>query len=662
MDRKKLRMWQDRLEKSETAYSTKTALMDTREKLYRGDDSIREMVRDARKKKTPHIRNICAELIEAQVDAALPAPKVTPVHPEDERLAKIIEDMLRNEMDRLPMEEVNDMMARTVPIQGGGGYLLEWDSTQRTHTTVGELCVTAVHPKKIVPQDGVFSGIEDMDYIFLKVPQTKDYIKKRYGKDVGRESEDEPDIKSAESSEPADDLVTQYIAYYRNKNGGVGIYSWVRDTELEDIEDYQARRTRRCRKCGMQSTPVRMEDGPGTGSALRWTGGELVPEAPEEKPDGKEVCRYCGSSSWEDTEAEYEEVWQPIRRSDGTEIPGAQMRMAEGTDENGQPVQTAEIVPTQIPYYKPDIYPIILQKNVSVFGEFLGSSDIDMIASQQNTTNRMEAKIIDKLIQSGSYITLPDDTKIRVDEEDMKVIRPGSMDKKSMIGVYDLQGNIEQDMAYLSYVYEEARQMIGITDSYQGRADTTATSGKAKEFAAAQSAGRLESKRVMKNAAFARLFEAIFKFKLAYADEPRPVITEDIHGERLFEEFNRYDFLKQDAAGQWYWEDRFLFSVDTATPLASNREAMWQETRMNLQTGAFGDPAQPQTLLLFWTKMAMLHYPGAEETKKAVQEQLQAQQAAMERQQQMQLQMQSVQIRQQAQNQAQQQAMQQAMQ
>ena len=176
------------------------------------------------------------------------------------------------------------------------------------------------------------------------------------------------------------------------------------------------------------------------------------------------------------------------------------------------------------------------------------------------------------------------------------------------------------------------------------------------------SAKKQKSKRVMKNAAFARLFEAIFKFKLAYADEPRPVITEDIHGERLFEEFNRYDFLKQDAAGQWYWEDRFLFSVDTATPLASNREAMWQETRMNLQTGAFGDPAQPQTLLLFWTKMAMLHYPGAEETKKAVQEQLQAQQAAMERQQQMQLQMQSVQIRQQAQNQAQQQAMQQAMQ
>ena len=61
---------------------------------------------------------------------------------------------------------------------------------------------------------------------------------------------------------------------------------------------------------------------------------------------------------------------------------------------------------------------------------------------------------------------------------------------------------------------------------------------------------------------------------------------------------------------------------------------------MNLQTGAFGDPAQMQTLLLFWQKMAMLHYPGAEETKKAIQEQIQAQQEAAQRQAQMQAQMQ----------------------
>ena len=209
------------------------------------------------------------------------------------------------------------------------------------------------------------------------------------------------------------------------------------------------------------------------------------------------------------------------------------------------------------------------------------------------------------------------------------------MDKpsdKALIDVYDMQGNVSQDMAYLSQVYEEARQLIGITDSFQGRADRTATSGKAKEFAAAQSAGRLESKRVMKNAAYAALFEAMFKFKLAYADEPREVVSRDIYGNEEYSAFNRYDFLEKDAAGEWCWNDRFLFSCDTSAPLASNREAMWQETRMNLSTGAFGDPTSTETLILFWSKMELLHYPGAGETRSYLEERLERQQqaAAME--------------------------------
>ena len=47
---------------------------------------------------------------------------------------------------------------------------------------------------------------------------------------------------------------------------------------------------------------------------------------------------------------------------------------------------------------------------------------------------------------------------------------------------------------------------------------------------------------------------------------------------------------------------------------------------MNLQTGAFGDPESLDTLILFWTKMDMLHYPGAGETKRYLEEKLRAQQ------------------------------------
>lgn len=651
MNKKRLALWKERLDHNDSACGAEEEKMRAREELYKGTDAIKFMTDRARAKKTPHVRNICAELIESQVDSNIPQPKVTPVRKKDEWLAAMIEDMLRNELDRLPFEEINDQMERTVPIQGGAGFLVEWDNTKRTNDSVGEITVSPIHPLQFVPQDGVYTSIEDMDYIILKVPQTKGYIKSKFGVDVKDEAETEPDIKGGSGT--ADDMVTQYIAYYRNGKGGIGLYSWCNDTELEDMEDYQARRLRRCAQCGavepLEAEPV---PDPAINGLLPGMTADGLTDGPKGERTGRrgerKVCPYCGSTEWENSEEEYEEAYVPIPRTNGEPIPGATTEVTQmGVDELGMPIMSVVEIPTKIPFYKPDIYPVILQKNVSVYGKLLGESDIDKIQTQQNTTNRIERKIIDKLLKSGSYMTLPDSARIKVDEDEMKVIRPGSAADMSMIGVFDLEGNIEQDITYLSQVYEEARQAIGITDSYQGRKDTTATSGTAKEFSAAQAAGRLESKRVMKDAAYARLFEAMFKFKLAYADEPRPVVAYNNNGEPEYKSFNRYDFLEQDEAGNWVWNDRFIFSCDTSAPLASNREAMWQETRMNLQTGAFGNPADLQTLILFWSKMEMLHYPGAGETKSYLEDQL----AQQRQQQQMMMQMQQQQAQMQQQSQ-----------
>ena len=654
-DKDKLRLWQDRLSTNESAYQPELDKMEKREKLYQGDRKLKQIVRGERKTEAVHVRNIVAELIESQVDSAIPQPKVTARYKRDERLAKIIEDMLRNEMDRLPIEMMNDLQERTVPLQGHGFFNVEWDNTKRTHTTVGELTVSLLHPRQVIPQDGVYTGIEDMDYVILKVPQTKAYIRRRYGVDVSDESESEADIKGSAHSDAAD-MVTQYIAYYRNDKGGIGKYSWVNDVQLEDMEDYQARRLRRCKKCGMtEDAEIQPMEPTPDGTA---------PE--EEKPKRKGVCPYCGSSSWESSEEQYETLARDIVRSDGSVIPAFEEESAQVLDEygmpqidpfTGAPMTQLTREPTKIPFYKPDVYPVLQRKNVSVYGMFGGDSDVDKIADQQNTINRLSSKIIDKLLKSGSYMTLPDDCCIEVDAEDMKVIRPGDPAKKALIDVFDLQGNTAPDLEYMNEVYEEARQIIGVTDSFQGRNDPTATSGKAKEFAAAQSAGRLESKRRMKDAAYAALYEAMFKFKLAYTDEPRPVVSQDNHGQNVYEEFNKYDFLERDAAGEWYWNDQFLFSCDTSATLAGNREAMWQETRQNFQSGAFGDPAQADTLILFWTKMALLHYPGAEDTLDYLKELQQQQQQQQEQQMQMQQQQQQMQMQAQQQQMQQQQQM-----
>ena len=297
-------------------------------------------------------------------------------------------------------------------------------------------------------------------------------------------------------------------------------------------------------------------------------------------------------------------------------------------DELGQPVT----IPTRIPFYKPDVYPLVLQKNISKFGCFLGDSDVDKIEDQQNTVNRLSMKIIDRLVKAGTRITLPPNAKLGMSSEDQEYIRLDNIEDRSYIGLYDFSGNLQYEMAYLEQVYEEARQVLGITDSWQGRVDRSATSGVAKQYSAAQSAGRLESKRIMKDAAYADLFRLIFQFKLAYADEARQLRGKDAQGQTRYETFNRYDFLEQNSSGEWVWNDRFLFACDSSAPLANNREQMWENTTAHLQAGAFGDPTQTQTLILYWRKMDLLHYPGAAETLSYLEERMQQEQMAAQQQ------------------------------
>lgn len=675
-DREKLRLWQERLDRNKAAYQAERVRMDEREALYAGQKRIKPLtesdVRDnGQTREARHVRNIVAENIESEVNSSIPQPKVTARRKEDEHLAKIIEDMLRDELNRLPMEQINDMQERTAPIQGGTLYLVEWDNTQRTHTTTGELTVSAIHPKQVIPQDGVYTGIEDMDYIILTLPQTKAYIQRRYGVDVDEETETAPEAKASEAEAvgTADDMVTQYIAYYRNEAGGIGLYSWVGDKQLEDLEDYQARRLPRCSRCGALKplagatlirhrhvdvlAPLLMAEQLSDGMPMMLEGMDEIHPMEREITEEVEVqegsCPYCGGEEFEDAPEEYEELYIPAVRSDGSVVGGMEARI----DVDG----IAYEAPNRIPFYKPNVYPLVLQKNISKFGTFLGDSDVDKIEDQQNTVNRLELKIIDKLVKAGTRITLPPNARFGMSTEDQEVIRLDKIEDRNYIGVYDFTGDIGPDMAYLAQVYEESRQILGITDSWQGRQDSTAQSGKAKQYAAAQSAGRLESKRVMKDAAYAQLFELMFKYRLAYADEPRPIVSRDDKGNTVYSEFNRYDFLMEDEGGNYWWNDQFLFATDTSAPLANNREQMWENTTAHLQAGAFGDPTKTETLVMYWTKMELLHYPGAGDTRAYLEERLEREQQQMQQQMQMMQQQQQMQMMQQIDQQARKDAM-----
>ena len=434
----RLDLWQERLLAQEDAYLPELERMDGRESLFKGDRALRDL-RDgsdrlsvASKTEAVHVRNIVAECVEAQVDANIPQPKVTALRQEDEGLADKIESMLRNELDRMPFELMNDMMARTVPIQGGGMWFIEWDNTQRTHKTVGEICISTLHPKQVIPQDGVYDKIEDMDYIIVKLPQTKEYISRRYGVSVDDETESEPQAKGSDGDDISADMVTQYIAYYRNDSGGIGLFSWVNDTILDDLDGLS-------RQEGYDADQMRRDGKRRTAS--RWERRPTMATRPMRlNPVNKSACGYCGSTSFEAVSEDYEEVYVPIMR-DGEPIPGATNQLTDTGEmgEDGLPVAAVVSSPTRIPYYKPDVYPVILQRNVSTYGRFLGESDVDKIADMQNTTNILHGNIIDKLLTGGSYMLLPNRASIKVDGDRKKVIRIDRVDERSMFDTISME-------------------------------------------------------------------------------------------------------------------------------------------------------------------------------------------------------------------------------
>lgn len=554
----KIDKWEKKLRAAIPYYEPVIQEIEDNYECYKGTREIYNSKGKKSDKQKTSVRKVAFELVEAQVDSYIPQPKVTSIKGNENR-AQIIEHYLQNELVRLPFAEINDEQSRTTCIAGGSLFLVEWDNSVKTRNTIGKLVVKNLQPSEIVPQPGVYK-IEDMDYIFIRLLQTKQYIKDAFGVDVSEEDNNE-----ANDPTHNEDLLTHNFVYYKNEKGQISLFSWVNDVVIQDIDNYFARKVEVCSKCGKPKT-------------------------------GLDECENCGSKKFELKTLDNEKVTIPAIEVDPI---------------TGNPIQVEKEI--EIPYYIPKTFPIVMRKGTSEAYNLFGTSDVTVIKDQQNDLNIYSTKIREKLLKGGSIVTVPDTIKFKANNEELKIVPVKTPAEAQMITAQALQPNVSNDVNLLALNYEIARQTIGITDSYQGRKDTTAVSGKAKEFAAQQTAGRLESKKTMKDFAFAQLFKVMFQFILAYADEPRYYNYQDETGQLQYRLFDKRSFIDQDDNGKYYYDDEFIFGVDESATLSTNRRAMWEETRLNFSSGAYGNPQDVQTIVMFWQMMDSLHYPGAKQ-------------------------------------------------
>ena len=363
-----------------------------------------------------------------------------------------------------------------------------------------------------------------------------------------------PESELIKLDESEGDAVTVVVCFYKNEEGVISRFVFSGDTVLSDIEDFYARKRLVCRDCALDA-----------------------------------VFCTCGGKKKLVSE-DYEIAFDDIPLVDGRSVKKGE----------------------RIRYYKPKRYPLVIRKNTSLEDSVFGQSDCLFIRPQQIEINKVLSRIHDKMMMSGLYPYKPEGCQFRYDNSiggKVLNLRPG--ESPSMFGVLDTSPDIAKDLAYVEATYRDAKRILGISDAYVGEGDSLSVSGKSRQVQVAQAEGRLASKRVMKNAAYAELDRLIFEFYLAYADEPRRVLFRDVFYRAEGDAFCRFDFLRQGMDGVWEYDDEYHFSVDSERPSQDEREKLWQYNLSNYTAGGFGPCGDRESLARYWASQVESAYPGA---------------------------------------------------
>jgi hypothetical protein len=514
------------------------------------------------------VRNITFELIESQISSEIPMPKTDPVSHSDRhvRCAEAIERLCRSLRSKLPFDELNDIDERYTYVYGGSVWYADWDNGISEDGKPGGIKLLCLSPKDFIPQPGIFS-IEDMEYCFLKFTTTRAEIQKSYG--VCDE-----DLSFAECEYEyggEGDALSVTVCFYKDEDGEVGRFIFSGGVTLSDVPRYYMRKIRVCRDC-----------------------------------ENEEALCICGSKRRTLRDVTHEEAYLSLP--------------AIGAD-----APTVESL--KITYYVPKSFPLVIRKNISTERQLFGQSDCDYIRPQQQAINKVESRILQKLLRSAVTPIVPEDATVSLNNAVFgQVIKMKPGESAAQYGKVDTTPNVSQDIAEAERLYDQAKRIMGISDAFVGvDSGSYAESGVAKRLRINQASGRLESKRKMKDNAYSRLDKILFSLYLAFADEPRKLSYKDAYGNVHTEEFNRYDFIEYDSVrGEYFYDDGYMFSVDLNDGAAYERESLWERNLENLKSGTLGPQDSPITLLRYWQCQERAHYPHARENveyfKNAVEE------------------------------------------
>lgn len=551
----RLECFRELYENARAAYSEILDELEENMQQYRGSNEI-----DGSEERASTVRNITYEIIESQVSSDIPHPKVEPSYYTEKRYnnAISIERLCQTVRDRLPFEVMNDLDERYTYIFGGSIYFVEWDNTLRHGKEIGGVRVHLISPTDFIPQPYVYDP-SDMDYCFLRFMTTRDELVRKYG----ARPEDLKNTSAGYTAYAEEAAAEVIVCFYRGEGGEIGQFIFSGDLILKDIPSYYKRKRMVCNRCSCDA-------------------------------------HLCSCETPEFTSVDI--AVERITREEADRIAGADLpRNSEGG--------------ITLPYYLPKRFPIVIRKNTSAKDSLLGQSDCRYIRPEQQAINKIESRILQKLLRSGVTPIIPEDASVSLNNSVFgQVIRMKPGESADSYGTVDTTPSLEADMREADRLYDHSKRILGISDAYLGMDSSYTESGVSRQLKIDQATGRLESKRKMKNFAYAELDRIIFEHYLAFADDGRLLYHKDAYGRVHESVFSRFNFIEIDKEhGLYYYDDSYLFSIDLNGGAEYQREALWKRNLENLEAGTLGDKSDPVTLLRYWQCQQRAYYPHARE-------------------------------------------------
>lgn len=511
-------------------------------------------------------RKLGYELVESKVNSHVPAPKMSPRYHDDIVPVRATENLISHEMDRILTEEVNDESEHNCLIDGLSWFKVSWNPFDNTHERSGNPEVTACPVDTVFPQPGV-KNYKQLEYIFEETTITVAQCYDLYGRCIQAPQES--------------DIIPIINCYFLNEQRYVGKFTWCEDTSQVICNDLEwgIRKRRECCKCHT-----------------------VIPFGAE--------CPVCGSK-----DIKYVSVTEETLQEDLTYVTNpyrTNETQDKAQDENTTIDEKSIPAGTKIPFYLVRQLPFVPYRRVNVPNSMYGISEIELQFEDQDLINKMLNKVGAKVGKSRTYVTKLKDTNIVDKNDEISYVEVESPQEGQSIQVKQVMSDINQEIAGAQILYDIAKSTVGVTNTDQGKEDSTARSGKAKQIQMAASAQRNQSPSALRNLAFSGVYELIFKYMLAYSDEQRSFVALLPDGTPREEIWSKYMFLAQDKNGDYYYRDDFAWSVDTATEITQDRAAMWQLIDNDFINGTMGNTIDPsRALLMYWQMKDQYNYPTA---------------------------------------------------